>query len=216
MALGSRTKNRMSKAEQSRQTRQRILEAATKLFLRAGFQSTTVVAIAAEAGVAVQTLYLSFGNKTAILSSAFDIALAGDDEQDALGVRDWYRAIIEDPDGRSAVARFVTNVSANARRAASLYAVLQAASADPEVAEVLDKNKHGRHARYTEIAETLATREGFAPGLTTDDAVAILYTVQSHESYLLMVTEHGWTGQRWEQWVLDTLLHQLFPDGAQM
>jgi AcrR family transcriptional regulator len=99
MATGSRTKIRISKAEQSRATRQRIVAAATTLFLRDGFLTATMSAIAKETGVAVQTLYLSFTNKTAILSAAFDSAVAGDDEPIPIVERDWYKTLTTDPSG---------------------------------------------------------------------------------------------------------------------
>jgi AcrR family transcriptional regulator len=211
VVTGSRTKNRTSKADRARATRRRIVAAATTLFLRDGFLTTTMASIAAEAGVAVQTLYLSFGNKTAILSAAFDVALVGDDERVPIPGRDWYRAVIEDPDGPAALARFVHHSGVTMRRASPLYAVIQAASAEPEIAELLANNKRERHAGFAEIAGALAAKPGFSPGLSTDDAIGILYAVQSEETYLLLVAEHGWTGERWEEWVLMTLLAQLFP-----
>ena len=111
MSTGSRTRSRQSKAEQARQTRRRITAAATTLFVRDGFLTTTMAAIAAEAGVAVQTLYLSFGNKTAILKSAFDQAIAGDDEPVPVPDRPWFRAVLDNPDGRAALATFVESSS---------------------------------------------------------------------------------------------------------
>lgn len=211
MATGSRTKNRASKADRSRATRGRIVVAASTLFLRDGFLTTTMAAIAAEAAVAVQTLYLSFDNKTAILSAAFDSAVAGDDEPVGLVEREWYRRVIEDPDGRAALARFITKTAATVRRASPLYAVIQAASADPEVAELLAKNKSARHAGFAAVAESLVTKAGFASGLPVEDALGILYAMASEDTHLLLVREHGWTDQRWEEWVLATLLDQLFP-----
>jgi len=44
---------RAGQQQRSRATRRRILEAATRLFLRDGYLATTMAAIAAEAGVAV-------------------------------------------------------------------------------------------------------------------------------------------------------------------
>ena len=49
--------------------RSEILEAATKLFQDRGFESTTVQAVAAEAGVAAGTVYLYFPSKEAILAA---------------------------------------------------------------------------------------------------------------------------------------------------
>lgn len=211
MVTGSRIKSRTSKAEQARATRRRIVATATKLFLADGFLTTTMASIAREAGVAVQTLYLSFGNKTAILSATFDVALAGDDEGVGLPERDWYRAVIDDPDGPRALALFVSQAAATIRRASPVYAVIQAAAAEPEVAELLANNKKERHAGFATIARSLAAKPGFAPDLSTEDAIGILYAVQSEESHLLLVREHGWTSERWEDWVRTTLLGQFFP-----
>ena len=49
--------------------RREILEAAIKLFRDRGFESTTVQAVAAEAGVAAGTVYLYFSSKEAILAA---------------------------------------------------------------------------------------------------------------------------------------------------
>ena len=160
MATGSRTKSRVSKAEQSRATRRRIVTAATTLFLRDGFLSATMTAIAKEAGVAVQTLYLSFTNKTAILSAAFDTAVAGDDEPVPIIERDWYKSLTSDPSGPASVASFFEHSASIIERSTPLYAVIRAASAEPEVAELLANNKRERHAALTGVADRLALKEG--------------------------------------------------------
>ena len=49
------------RAEQARQTRAAIIAAARRLFLRGGFATTTIAAIAAEAQVSVETIYKAFG-----------------------------------------------------------------------------------------------------------------------------------------------------------
>ncbi|MDQ3987169.1 MAG: TetR/AcrR family transcriptional regulator, partial [Actinomycetota bacterium] len=51
------------------QRRREILEAATELFRDRGFESTTVQAVAAAAGVAAGTVYLYFPSKEAILAA---------------------------------------------------------------------------------------------------------------------------------------------------
>src|SRR5262245_43340991 len=65
--------------EKSRATRRRIREAAERLFVRHGYLSTTIEAIAAEAAVAVQTVYFVFGTKHALLAEVLDVATAGDE-----------------------------------------------------------------------------------------------------------------------------------------
>jgi AcrR family transcriptional regulator len=210
MAAGSRTQSRMSQAERVRVTRQRIVAAATTLFLRDGFLTTTMSAIAKEAGVAVQTLYLSFANKTAILSAAFDAAVAGDDEPIPIVERDWYKSLTSDPSGPASVANFFEYSASIIERSTPLYAVIRAASAEPEVAELLANNKRERHAALLGVAERLSRKKHFRRSLTAEDAAGIMYTLSSAESYLLLVTEHGWSAEQWRKWTLATLTDQLF------
>lgn len=54
--------------EQAAATRDRIADAARRLFASSGYGSTSIEAIAAEAGVAVRTVYSSFRTKREILS----------------------------------------------------------------------------------------------------------------------------------------------------
>lgn len=211
MATGSRTKNRVSKAEQARDTRRRITAAATTLFVRDGFLTTTMAAIAAEAGVAVQTLYLSFGNKTAILRAAFDEAIAGDDDPVPLSDREWFRDMLANPDGVAALTSFVDNASAVMARVGALYSVIVAAAADPEVAELLANNKRERQAGFAVVVKALSARKGFPTDLSIADATTVAYSVQSEETYLLMVRERGWSVEQWHDWVLRTLRAELFP-----
>ena len=211
MATGSRTKNRTGKAEQASATRVRIVVAATGLFLHEGFVTTTMAAIAKEAGVAVQTLYVSFGSKKAILQAAFDDALRGTEPTGILET-DWFQQVLHEPDGPAAVRLFCEQASQVAGRAAPLFDVMRAASADPEVGDVLAHNKRLRYDGFRLAVEAIASRPGFDPALTVDDAHGILYSVVSEDGYLLMVTEHGWTADHWLAWVTRTCLGQFFPD----
>lgn len=214
MATGSRTKSRTSKAEQARLTRRRITAAATELFLRDGFLTTTMAAVAAEAGVAVQTLYLAFGNKTAILSAAFDVAVVGDDEPVPVMERTWLRAALDDPDGVAGLTAFVTGGAAVIERAAPLYGVIRAAAADPEVAQILAQNKKERYEGYARIIEAAAAKPGFTTQLTQAEATGVLYALLSEETYGLLVEEHDWPCLEWRDWVLRTVLAEVFPEGT--
>lgn len=214
MASGSRTKNRRTNAERARQTRRRITAAATTLFVRDGYLTTTMAAIATEAGVAVQTLYLSFGNKTAILHAAFDESIAGDDDPTPLQEREWLRGVLDNPDGVAGLRSFVAHTCALQSRVGPLYGAVRAAAADPEVAELLANNKAERHAGFSRIVKALSAKPGFTSELSVRDAIGVLYAVQSEEAYALFVEEHGWTVRRWQEWTERTLVEQLFPGSA--
>ena len=57
-----------------------MLAAAKELFLERGYAATTMADVAAEAGVAVQTVYSAVGGKAALLKAVFDTTIVGDDE----------------------------------------------------------------------------------------------------------------------------------------
>ena len=72
-------------------------DAAQQLFEREGYVSTTVEAIAAEAGVALKTVYVRFKTKSGVLRALWNLLLRGDDESIPVADRDWYRAVSASP-----------------------------------------------------------------------------------------------------------------------
>src|SRR5207237_768469 len=77
--------------EQASSTRRRVLDAALRVFAERGYHGTTMDALAAEAGVAVPTVYKTFGTKVSILRAAAERALSGDDEREPLMRRPWWQ-----------------------------------------------------------------------------------------------------------------------------
>src|ERR1700692_1877521 len=60
------------------ETQRVIVETAARLFLGRGYHGTSIGLIAAQAGVAVQTIYNSIGSKRDVLSRVLDFAAAGE------------------------------------------------------------------------------------------------------------------------------------------
>src|SRR4051794_27565295 len=60
-------------------SRREILEAAHRLFVERGYVATSVPAIAAAAGVAVQTIYNTVGSKRQVLGGVIELAVRGPD-----------------------------------------------------------------------------------------------------------------------------------------
>src|SRR5664279_3833218 len=98
---------RVTRAEQARATRRRIIEAATRLFLAHGYAATMLDQVALDAGVAVQTVYFHFGNKRTLLKEALDIAAVGDDEPVPLLERPWLDRLRGEPDPAEMIALWV-------------------------------------------------------------------------------------------------------------
>ena len=90
--------NSPRRREQAAATRRSILDAAQRLFERQGYAATTMEAIAAEAGVALKTVYVVFETKSGLLRALWDLRLKGDEDDAPVAERQWYLEVIEEPD----------------------------------------------------------------------------------------------------------------------
>lgn len=191
-------------------TRARMLAAATSLFRQHGFVGTKIESIAHEAGVAVQTIYFTFGNKRAILNEVLDRAIAGDDQPVPTLERPWVREAMTAPDPRdqlriqTAAAREIFE-----RVAPILEVVRNAAAADAEMAELWRINTQQRRTVHSQLVAALAVKNGLRKRLSLSQATDIVFAMESPELYQLLVVERGWRPQDWQDFVLRSLQDQL-------
>src|SRR5689334_3287323 len=83
-----------TRAEQARLTRRRITDAAYRLLIDNGYAATTIKAVAAAAGVSIDTVYKAFGSKGNLIKGVYDVVLAGDDEPIPVMERPVWRAFV--------------------------------------------------------------------------------------------------------------------------
>src|SRR5687768_7011549 len=69
-----------TRADRALVTRRRMVRAAYDLFCANGYLGTTIAAVAKEAGVAVPTIYYTFGTKAVLLDEALGAAIVGFDQ----------------------------------------------------------------------------------------------------------------------------------------
>lgn len=193
------------------ETEAKIAQAATALFCTQGYVDTTMAMIAAAAGVSVQTLYLRHGSKAAILAAALDVAIAGDAEPVALQERsdDFYVRALAEPDAARAIAIWARGARSICDRTHRLYDAIRSAAADPEVAEVLDKNRNDRSAGHRVFAEAFPTKQRYDTQVSVQRAADLLYALGTEDAYLLFVVDRGWSADEWERWVIDTVSTQV-------
>src|ERR1700736_4429426 len=79
--------------EQSSDTKRRILEAARVLMLGNGYRATTIAAVAASAGVNVDTVYALVGRKPLLLRELIEQAISGTDHAVVAEERDYVAAM---------------------------------------------------------------------------------------------------------------------------
>ncbi|MFP3989490.1 helix-turn-helix domain-containing protein [Streptomyces sp. E11-3] len=204
----------LTRAEKARHTRQRMLDAAARLFVERGWAGTTVEDIARAAEVGVQTVYFTFGNKRALLKELLDTVIAGDSDPVATLDRPWAREVIDEPDCAAQLAHQAAGARAILRRAAPVLEVVRgAAAADPELATLWRTNQEQRHTVQLRFAQALVAKAGgtLRDGHDAASAADIALTVLGPETYGLLVYARGWTPTRWEHWAADTLVRQLLP-----
>jgi AcrR family transcriptional regulator len=194
--------------EQAAATRTAILEAAEKLFAEQGYASTTMAAIAAEAGVALKTVYVAFETKSGVLRALWNLLLRGDDADVPVAERDWYRAVLDEPDPRRQLERNARNSRVVKERAGGLLDVLQgAAPTDPDIEALWDRIQTEFYANQRAIVESLAAKQALRHDVAR--ATDILWTLNHPATWHLLVTERGWTPDDYERWFADTACAQL-------
>lgn len=185
-------------------TRRRLLDAAAQEFPRNGYAATTVARLAAAAGVSVQTLYLAWGSKRALLRGYMEDALAGGVGSPADAER---RFVDLSPRGRLAeLANLVTEIADRAATGWRLYR--DAAAVDAEIAADWDELQTLRHHTITRALEPIPP-DALAKGLTTTAAVDTAWAIASPESYDLLVHRRGYQPKQFQDWMERTLIAAL-------
>lgn len=209
----SDVKRTSKRAQKAQETRRRILEAALELFVQDGYGATNLQDIADRAGVAVQTIYFIFGNKRALLKELVDVTIAGDDEPVATMDRPWYIDALAADTAQDMLRAYVTGTTSVLERVAPIGKVLDGACAsDPEVAALWPHDVDPRYVVQQGAAKALVGKPGARAEVSAEEATDLLYGLLSPELYLLFVHERGWSRERWERWVYQTLRSQLCSD----
>lgn len=200
------------RAEQAAQTRLRILEAAGDLFAERGYGATTIDAVAASAGVAVDTVYAAFGTKKGMLSALIDLRVTGSSEGSDVLAGEGPRALRKVSNQRQMLAGFAADIVPRIERARSIDDVIQSAGAiDPEIAELRALMQENRLSKLRTFIEWLAANGALRRDIDVDEAATIAWTLTSPEVNRLLRDVRGWSSQRYEGWLSTTLVRVLLP-----
>ena len=191
------------RAKRAEETRASIVGAATALFTSKGWANTGMRAVARDAGVAVETLYSHFSSKRKLFDAVVDQAVVGDDAPIAVAERPEFLAMGRGrrADRLAAAASLATSI--NRRTAPFAKLIREAATSDEEVAGLLGAT---RERQRQDVGAALELIVGRPP---TDDERDGAWAIVSPEVYLLLVEESGWSLDRYQQWLSDTLARTL-------
>lgn len=209
--------NTDSRAEQTTLLRARILDATLALFLAKGYLATTVAQIADAARVSVQTVYNVVGGKGVLLKAVYDRALAGDDEPVAMADRPEIRDMLAASDARTALAAYARLGRAVSERVLPLttMTLAQARTGDAVLAEFARTIERERGIGAAATVRHLDGRFGLGNGLDQAAAADILWTLTAPELAHRLIYDRGWTWNRFETWLIETITAALAPAPAE-
>jgi AcrR family transcriptional regulator len=190
---------------QIRQTEERIIAAATELFLADGYVATTLEAVARRAQVGARTVYVRFGTKAALFNRVVDVAIVGDTLPVDVLSRDWAQAAVTAPTAAERIAAGAAIGRQIMERTGALFAVAQqAAAVEPLIAgfwqQGREQSRHAQAVFWTRMAEDglLDPRVDLAWVIDTASILG------SAETYLLITRLLGWDLDQYENWLITT------------
>jgi AcrR family transcriptional regulator len=184
---------------------ERIVRAAHELFVRDGYQATTLTAVADVAGVAHRTVYVRFGSKAALLKRVIDVALVGDLAPIDVVSREWYRTATTASTLDARIAALAKGSAWLVGSAADVIAVAREAElTEPLLAAAA---RAGRAATRDAIRRfwTRARDDGLLPTGCDLTWLADTTSVLAHaETYLLMRETLQMTPKQYQAWLATT------------
>lgn len=190
----SRPSRRQRQAEA---TRQEILAAARRLFVERGYAATTIAEIAAEAGVAVQTIYSSVGSKAELLIELVEVARHEADIPALDRRRDELTDPAEIPRLGARLRRQLMERSGDIMRL-----LFETAPVEPEAAAVWRRTMDGSRAGIAAAMRRLEALNALRPDLDVDTATDTVFAL-SHPTTYLVLLDLGWSHDRIENWLAD-------------
>jgi AcrR family transcriptional regulator len=175
--------------EQAKETRRRILAAARALFVGEGYGRTTIDAIAAEAGVAVQTVYAAFGSKGAILMALLDQLVI---EADLPRLRQGLAAATGNPRRQLHEA-----ISFTGRLYAAGFDLIDLArtvsGVEPDLARMWQAGEQRRYEVDSELVAEWARAGALRSGLSARAATDLLWALSGPDAFRLLIKERAWS-----------------------
>jgi len=198
-----RTYNPGLRQELAQITKNRILDAASRLFVKSGYSNVTVEDIALEAGVAQQTVYAVFRTKLAVAEAIIwtSFQTEGIDELMAQ-VRESGDVEVQIRTGAHIARRL------NERFAAIVRFMRE--SGDPALLAEYQKIEGLRFDQVrAQMSPILSSAGRLRAGISPADAVSSIWAMTGTDLYNQLVSARRWTPARYEEWLRDALINML-------
>lgn len=197
--------------EQAAQTRARIVEAAAGLFEAAGYARTTIREIADAAGVAVDTVYATFGSKPRVLTAVIDDRLSAGTGVANVMERPEAIAVRDEPDQRRQLALLARDLASVVARVGPVFEIMRtAASVEPRMAAVYAEMQGYRAQNLRRAVEWVAAHGPLR--VSVDAAADTLWVLAAPDVARLLCQGKGWSTDDYAAWLEDLLVRTLLLD----
>lgn len=192
------------RSESAEATKAAILKASRDLFGRHGVDKVTVAAIATKAAVSPSTVYSLFESKEGILRELMRASIFGSRFQSAqslvVGLTDPIRLVAM----TAKIARAIYE-----SETAELGLLRGISAFSPSLRKLENEFENIRFEMQEERLKTLSDSGKLMKTLTLAEARRVMWMYTSRDVYRMLVQVGGWTPDRYEQWLSDTLVNAL-------
>src|SRR6478736_1558147 len=197
--------------DRAMRTQANVLKVAEELFLRNGYAATTVAAVAAAAGVSVETIYKAFRGKPGLIGAIQRSALAGTGAVPAADRSDEISALDLPP--RTVLRHWATLTTEVMPRVAPIILLVRAAAAtDPDMGRLLAEINDERLQRMHHNASQLTNHGPLRGGMSTGQARDVMFAYTAPELYEILVTHQQWPIDHYADFIYRGLVAELLHD----
>src|SRR5262245_27522647 len=199
------------RADQAQQTRRRVLESALQLFVDRGYAGTTVAAVADDAGVSPETIYLALGGKRGLLEGVMDITGPHDSAVDDAA---WWEMVDRLPTASQRLGKIVEYSCRILARTQPIHAIIRGAADKEAFAAAL-----GRRLLEERLTSQTARIDRYLgddlrPGVSIAEAGQRYCALASPELYHLLTVDLGWSAPQHQSWLTSVLQTELLGSPA--
>jgi AcrR family transcriptional regulator len=175
----------------SRRTRAALLDATREILEQRGFESLTMAAVAATAGVSRRAVYLHFASRAALVDALFQHIAEHE------GLDDSTRRVWAAPDGAAALDEWARHLAQyHGRLLAVSRAVERVRRGDADAARHRRRVVRAQLANCRRLAARLDQEGRLAPPWTVDSATDMLWALISTDMIEGLLVERRWSRRR--------------------
>lgn len=199
-----RTYQSKHRTEAAAVTRERVLASAKTLFTRRGIDAVTIAELAEKARVSASTVYALFKSKEGVLLALMEKAMFGDAYRLAVKRLQGVADPVEQIAITSSISRAVYD-----GESADLGLMRGASAFSPALRKMEQTFEDMRYALQEERLKKLYAAGRAKKGLAFEEARRLMWMYTSRDIHRMLVQEGGWTPDRYEAWLSQTLIDAL-------